>query len=81
MLCTFKPNGAGPEETYSGEIKKVGTQTELDGKLVLIWAVMGPGRSRDEARRCLEQTLRRRASAVRGRKVVRRQRLLGRRER
>ncbi len=42
MHCSFKPKGTGPEETYVGEIKKVGTQTELSGKLVLIWAVMGP---------------------------------------
>jgi hypothetical protein len=42
MHCSFKPKGTGPEETYVGEIKKVGSQTELNGKLVLIWAVMGP---------------------------------------
>jgi hypothetical protein len=42
MLCTFKPKGTGPEESYTGEVKKVGSQTELSGKLVLIWAVMGP---------------------------------------
>ena len=42
MLCSFKPAGAGAEETYSGQIKKIGTRTELDGKLVLIWVVMGP---------------------------------------
>ena len=39
--CAFKPKG-GPEEVYVGEIKKVGSQTALSGKLVLIWAVMGP---------------------------------------
>ncbi len=42
MLCTFKPKGTGPEESYTGEVKKVGSQTELTGTLVLIWAVMGP---------------------------------------
>ncbi len=42
MHCAFKPKGTGPEETYIGEIKKVGTQDELSGKRVLIWAVMGP---------------------------------------
>jgi hypothetical protein len=42
MHCSFKPKGTGPEETYVGEIKKVGTQDELSGKRVLIWAVMGP---------------------------------------
>ena len=42
MLCTFKPKGTGPEESYTGEVKKVGSQTELSGTLVLIWAVMGP---------------------------------------
>ena len=41
MHCAFKPSG-GPEEVYIGEIKKVGSQTELNGKQVLIWAVMGP---------------------------------------
>lgn len=42
MHCSFKPKGTGPEETYIGEITKVGSQSELNGKLVLIWAVMGP---------------------------------------
>ncbi|MFN3622904.1 MAG: DUF992 domain-containing protein [Hyphomicrobium sp.] len=42
MHCSFKPNGTGPEEVYVGEIKKVGTQTELSAKRVLIWAVIGP---------------------------------------
>jgi hypothetical protein len=42
MLCAFKPNGTGAEETYSGQIKKVGPQKELDGKFVLIWVVTGP---------------------------------------
>src|SRR5688572_10897568 len=42
MHCSFKPQGTGPEETYSGEIKKVGRHGELEGKQVLIWAVMGP---------------------------------------
>jgi hypothetical protein len=42
MFCTFKPAGGGPEERYSGEIKSVGSHSELSGKLVLIWAVMGP---------------------------------------
>src|SRR4029079_693639 len=42
MLCTFKPNASGPEESYTGEVKKVGSQKALTGKLVLIWAVMGP---------------------------------------
>ena len=42
MVCTFKPTGGGPEERYSGEIKSVGSHSELSGKLVLIWAVMGP---------------------------------------
>jgi hypothetical protein len=42
MLCSFKPKGTGPEESYSGEIKMIGSQTELSGTPVLIWAVMGP---------------------------------------
>lgn len=55
MLCSFKPAGTGPEESYTGEIKKVGSQTELSGKLVLIWAVMGPS-DRDLKPAVLEQT-------------------------
>jgi hypothetical protein len=54
MLCAFKPNG-GPEESYSGEIRKVGSQTALSGKMVLIWAVMGPSK-RDLKPAALEQT-------------------------
>jgi hypothetical protein len=42
MLCAFKPSGTGAEETYSGQIKKVGAQKELNGKFVLIWVVTGP---------------------------------------
>jgi len=42
MTCAFKPQGTGPEERYSGEIQKVGSQSALSGKLVLIWVVMGP---------------------------------------
>ncbi len=60
MLCTFKPKGTGPEESYTGEVKKVGSQTALTGKLVLIWAVMGPS-DRKLRPAVLEQTLCRRA--------------------
>jgi len=42
ILCTFKPSGTGPEETYTGEIKKVGSQSALADREVMIWAVMGP---------------------------------------
>jgi Protein of unknown function (DUF992) len=42
MSCAFKPQGTGPEERYTGEIQKVGSDTALTGKLVLIWVVMGP---------------------------------------
>ena len=55
MLCTFKPKGTGPEESYTGEVKKVGSQTALTGKLVLIWAVMGPS-DRQLSPAVLEQT-------------------------
>lgn len=55
MLCSFKPKGNGPEESYTGEIKKVGSQTELTGKLVLMWAVMGPADRKIEPA-MLEQT-------------------------
>jgi hypothetical protein len=43
MLCVFKPEGAGPEERYQGEIQKVGTSSALDKSPVLIWIVTGPG--------------------------------------
>ncbi len=55
MLCAFKPKGNGPEESYSGEIRNVGSRTALSGKLVLIWAVMGPS-DRDLKPAVLEQT-------------------------
>jgi hypothetical protein len=55
MLCSFKPKGTGPEESYSGEIKKVGSKAALSGKLVLIWAVMGPS-DRKLTPAVLEQT-------------------------
>jgi Protein of unknown function (DUF992) len=42
MLCTFKPEGTGPEEHYTGEIQKVGSQSSLSDEPVLIWIVMGP---------------------------------------
>ncbi len=42
MVCTFRPIGNGPEESYSGEIQNMGSQTALDGTRVLLWAVMGP---------------------------------------
>ena len=45
MLCSFKPKGTGPEESYTGEVKKVGSQTELSGKLVLDLGRHGPLRS------------------------------------
>ena len=53
--CAFKPKG-GPEEIYVGEIKKVGSQTELNGTPVLIWAVMGgPRRIAPERDRSMPQ--------------------------
>lgn len=42
MLCTFKPEGTGPEEDYTGEIQKVGSRAALSDEPVLIWVVMGP---------------------------------------
>ena len=68
MLCSFKPKGTGPEESYIGEIKKVGSQTELTGKLVLIWAVMGPS-DRQLKPAVLEQTYVGEAAGGRGRQV------------
>ena len=45
MICTFKPNGGGPEEQYTGEVQKVGVQDGLANTMVLIWTVLGPDRS------------------------------------
>jgi hypothetical protein len=42
MRCAFKPTESGAEHVYTGKIRQVGTGQELQGKLVLIWAVMGP---------------------------------------
>lgn len=42
MICSFKPTGSGPEEQYSGEIRKVGSQSALSDTAVLIWVVVGP---------------------------------------
>jgi hypothetical protein len=42
MVCSFKPEGTGPEEQYSGEIRKVGSSTSLTGTSVLMWVVVGP---------------------------------------
>jgi hypothetical protein len=42
MVCTFKPDGGGPEERYTGEIQKVGSRSALSNEAVLIWVVMGP---------------------------------------
>jgi hypothetical protein len=55
MACAFKPQGAGPEEHYSGEIQKVGSHSALTGKLVLIWVVVGPA-DQDLKPGLLEQT-------------------------
>lgn len=55
MICTFKPTGEGPEEHYSGEVQKVGTQAGLNGKSVLMWTVLGPD-AKSFAPGLLEQT-------------------------
>lgn len=55
MHCAFKPSGSGPEEIYIGEVKRVGSQTALSGKRVLIWAVLGPS-DRKLAPAILQQT-------------------------
>lgn len=55
MICTFKPTGEGPEEHYSGEVQKVGTQGALNGKYVLMWTVLGPD-AKSFAPGLLEQT-------------------------
>ena len=41
MTCGFKPTGVGQEEKFTGHVE--GSVQEERGKLVLIWAVIGPG--------------------------------------
>ena len=41
MTCGFKPTGSGAEEKYSGHIRESGQDLPA-GKVVLIWAVLGP---------------------------------------
>jgi uncharacterized low-complexity protein len=41
MTCGFKPAGSGAEEKYSGRIRETGQDLPA-GKVVLIWAVLGP---------------------------------------
>jgi uncharacterized protein DUF992 len=41
MTCGFKPAGSGAEEKYSGSIRESGKDLPA-GKVVLIWAVLGP---------------------------------------
>ncbi|CAN1724676.1 DUF992 domain-containing protein [Hyphomicrobium sp. 1Nfss2.1] len=55
MHCAFKPAGNGPGEVYIGEVKRVGSQTALSGKRVLIWSVLGPS-DRKLAPAILQQT-------------------------
>jgi hypothetical protein len=41
MTCGFKPAGTGAEEKYSGSVR--GSEQDLpSGKVVLVWAVVGP---------------------------------------
>jgi hypothetical protein len=41
MICGFKPSSSGAEEKYSGSIQESGKDLPA-GKVVLIWAVLGP---------------------------------------
>jgi hypothetical protein len=41
MTCGFKPTGSGAEERYAGTIRRR-DQGMATGKLVLVWAVIGP---------------------------------------
>ena len=45
MTCGFKPSGSGAEEKYLGVARGAG-QLEPTGKLVLVWAVMGPANTK-----------------------------------
>lgn len=43
MRCVYRPATDGPEQTYSGSIKRAGSDRLSDAKLVMIWVVWGPG--------------------------------------
>jgi uncharacterized protein DUF992 len=45
MSCGFKSAGTGAEEKYSGTIRESGQELPL-GKVVLIWAVLGPAEAK-----------------------------------
>jgi Protein of unknown function (DUF992) len=42
LQCAFKASGSSHEELYTGTIAEVGSQKPIQGKVVLVWAVMGP---------------------------------------
>ena len=48
MTCGFKPTGTGVEEKYSATIRESGKQLP-PGKIVLIWAVLGPAEGKMRA--------------------------------
>jgi Protein of unknown function (DUF992) len=48
MTCGFKPTGTGVEEKYSGTIRESGKDLP-PGKVVLIWAVLGPAEGKVRA--------------------------------
>ena len=48
MTCGFKPAGTGAEEKYSGTIRESGKELP-PGKIVLIWAVLGPAEGKMRA--------------------------------
>jgi Protein of unknown function (DUF992) len=48
MTCGFKPAGTGAEEKYSGTIRE-SSQDLPSGKVVLIWAVLGPAEGKIRA--------------------------------
>jgi Protein of unknown function (DUF992) len=41
MTCGFKPAGSGAEQKYTGSVQGP-AQDAVTGKLVLVWAVIGP---------------------------------------
>ena len=48
MRCLYRPAGGGAEQTYSGTIKRAGSDKLSDAKLVMIWVVWGPSASQAE---------------------------------
>ena len=42
MICSFKPAGGGPNQSYSGSIDKLGVDIGFTNETRIIWTVLAP---------------------------------------